>query len=179
MIIFLALSLFFAFLILFWQISLIVAIVFGAPVVNAKNDTIVEAFKLAKLKKDETILDLGCSNARSLIIAAKRFGAKGIGVEISPFYYLKAKINVILSGQSKRIKIIYGDLKKKGDLIKRSDVLYLYLFPKLLCKIEQEIFRQLKNDARVVTVGFRFKNHKIKSQVEVENHSRKTKIYLY
>lgn len=163
----------------FWQISLVVSVVFGAPTINAADSAVFEAFKLAKLRRDEIVLDLGCSDAKTLIIAAEKFGAKGIGVEISPFYFVKARLNAILSGQRGRIKIVFGDLKKKSELIKQSDVIYLYLFPKLLNKIERGIFKQLKPNARVVTVGFKFKNHKEKFQTRATNRGRKTEIYLY
>ena len=164
---------------LLWQISLVISVIFGAPTVHTQRSAIIKAYELADLKKNETVLDLGCSDARALIYGAKEFGAKGIGVEISPFYYLMARLKVILSGQHGQIKIVFGNLKRHGELIKRCDVVYLYLLPKLLDEIEQEVFSQLKKNARVVTVGFNFKNKRAKSQETALNHGRKTKIYLY
>jgi ribosomal protein L11 methylase PrmA len=164
---------------LLWQTSLVISVIFGAPTVHTQKSVIIEAYKLADLKKNETVLDLGCSDARALIYGVKKFGAKGIGVEISPFYFLKAKLAVLLSGQRRKIQIIFGNLKNSGELIKRSDVIYLYLLPKLLDEIEPKIFKYLKGNARVVTVGFYFKNKKTKFQKMVTNHGRKTKIYLY
>ena len=150
----------FALVILFWQISLIVAIIGGAPTVYSKNKVIVKAFESVGLKKGQLVADLGCGNARSLIIAAQKFGARGIGIEISPFYYLLAKTNVLLHGETKNIKILFGDFRKREHDIKDADVIYLYLFDKIVGRIEPWIFKSAKVHSKIISLGFPFKNHR-------------------
>lgn len=147
-------------LILFiWIISLLLSVIFGAPTVYAKDLIIKEAFKLANLKPNQTVLDLGCGNARSLVIAAKEFRAKGIGIEISPFYFLLAKLNILIKGENKNIKIYYGNILHQEKLIQKVDLVYLYLFEGLLEKLEPSCFKNLKKGAIIASVAFKFKKH--------------------
>lgn len=165
--------------ILFWQASLLFSAIFGAPTVYANSQAIRDAYKLSGLKQGETVLDLGCGNAKSLIIASKEFGAKGIGVEISPYCYLKSRWNVLVSGQNQRIKIYLADLKKSRRLIEGADVIYLYLLNSVLSKIEPEIFNNIKEDTRVVTLAFKFNNHQPIKIVHTQNLGKDTEIKLY
>ena len=109
-----------ALIVFVWTISGIIALACGAPAVYADSRAIAEIFRLAKVKKNQVILDLGCGDARSLIIAAKNYGVQGIGLEVSPFAYLKAKLNVVFSGRSKNIKIYFGDVRKAKNEIKKA-----------------------------------------------------------
>lgn len=148
-----------AIIILFWQVSLIVAIIGGAPPVYAKRATIEKAFEAVHLKSGEIVADLGCGNGRALIIAVKKYHARGIGIEISPFYYLLARINVLFSGEAKNIKIYFGNFFKKEEEIKNADVVFLFLFDKVIKKIEPFVFKNKKIGARIISVSFPFEKH--------------------
>src|ERR1700730_71797 len=39
---------------------------------------------MAKVKKNDVVYDLGCGDGRIVCLAAKKFGAKGVGVDIDP-----------------------------------------------------------------------------------------------
>jgi len=166
-------------ILLFWTISLLISAFAGAPSVFAENKAIDEAFKLAKLQKDELVVDLGCGDAKSLILAARKFSARGLGVEISPFYFLKAKLKVLLSGQSKKIKIVFGNFKKIERELKSADLLYLYLWENLLQKNEEWIFQSINPKARIVSLSFPFAKHKADQIKEVANARAVRKIYFY
>jgi SAM-dependent methyltransferase len=137
-----------------------ISVISGTPTVYAQDLAIKKAFELAKLKPRQTVLDLGCGNARSLIIAAKKFRAKGIGVEISPFYFLLAKLNILIKGEDKNIKIYYGNILNQEKLVQEADLVYLYLFEELLEKLEPILFKTLQQEATIVSVAFKFKRHK-------------------
>jgi SAM-dependent methyltransferase len=158
--IYLIIFLIFALILLLWQISQMISVISGAPTIYAKNKTIRKAFELAGLKQGQTVIDLGCGNAKSLIIAAKEYKAKGIGIEISPFYYLLSKIKVSLSGESKNTRIIFGRFQKAERYLKSANIVYLYLFEELLAKIEPWLFQTVKPGTKVVSVGFKFAKRK-------------------
>ena len=160
MLVFNIIFLIFALVILLWQVSLIVAIIAGAPTVYSRDRVIIEAFKGVSLKKNQLVVDLGCGNARSLVIASRKFGAKGVGIEISPFYYLWAKINVLAHGEAKNIKIKFGNIRNNKEDIRNADVIYLYLFDKILGEIEPWIFRLAKPHSKIISLAFSFKNHR-------------------
>lgn len=165
--------------ILFWQASLLFATIFGAPTVYANSKAIIDAYNLAELKGGETVLDLGCGNARSLIIAAKKFGAKGIGVEISPYCYLKSKWNVFWAGEKNNINIYYSDLRRSRELIKKADVIYLYLINSVLKNIENDIFSTINKRAKIVVLSFEFPNVKASKIVSTKNLGKDTTLRLY
>jgi predicted RNA methylase len=163
----------------FWQGSLLFVAIFGTPTVYAFDQAMVDAFNLAKLKQGELVVDLGCGNAKSLIIAAKKFGAKGVGVEISPYCYLKSKWNVFVSGESMNIKIIFGDFKKAEKYLEKADVVYLYLLNKVLKSIEPWFFDHVKKDARVISLSFSFVQNNPLQTCKTINLGKDTKISLY
>lgn len=165
--------------ILIWQFNLLLALIFGAPVVYAHPRAITDAFRLAGLKKGETIVDLGCGNANTLIIAAKKFGAKGIGVERAPLFYWWSKVNVYLCGQSKNIKIYYGDFRKIESLLKTSDVIYLYLLTGVLSNIETWLFDHIGPQTRIVSLSFKFPNHEPMQTSQTCNLGDSTQVLLY
>jgi len=160
----------------FWLASAIIAGLAGAPSVYANEKIIIEAIKLAGLKQNETFLDLGCGDGRSLIIAHQKCHAKAIGVEKSPFCFLQSKLK---TRQYKNITIRYGDIRNCQKLIAKADVIYLYLLPKMMPKIEDMIFNSIKANARVVSVSFVFKHHKPTRSTGLFNQGLKTVIRSY
>lgn len=166
------------FIVAFWQICLIYAQILGAPSVYANKQAIISACKLAGLRKEQTIIDLGCGDGRSLIIASRQFGAKGIGIERSPYCYLKSKFNVFISGQ-KNIKILFGDIQKFSREVKEADIVYVYLLNSVLEKIENWLFSSIRQDAKIVSLAFKFSNHKPNKIEKVKNLGRMTELKLY
>lgn len=164
---------------IFWLLCLTFSQIFGAPTVYSSKKAIFDALKLSDLKKGETIIDLGCGNARSLIIAAQEFGAKGIGFEYSLFYYLIARWRVYLSGNNKNIKIFFGNFKKAEKYLENADVVYLYLLNSVLKKIEIWLFKSVGKKTKIVSLAFYFPNHKPKKVIDTKTLGQKTKIRLY
>src|SRR5262245_45198186 len=55
-----------------------------APYVPTPQDVVERMLALADLKKTDLIIDLGCGDGRIPITAAKKYGARGLGVDIDP-----------------------------------------------------------------------------------------------
>jgi len=166
-------------LMIFWLVCMIFAQIFGAPTVYSSQKAIIDTLKLADLKKDELLIDLGCGNARTLIIAARKFGARGIGVDRSPYCFLRSKLNVFLSGQSKNIDIVFGDFKKIEKDVAKADVVYLYLLNSVNYKIEDWLFKKISNKTRVVSLAFTFNHRAPKKSIYTKTLSKKTSASLY
>ncbi len=166
-------------LVLFWQGSLLVATATGSPIVYADKQAIRACFKLAGLSTGQEIIDLGCGSARALIIATKEFGAKGIGTDRSLYSYFRSKINVWLSGQSRNIKIVWGDFRAVEKDLTKADLVYLYLLNETLAEIEPWLFTTIGRQTKVVSLAFSFPRHQPSKVSEVTNLGLKTKIRLY
>lgn len=164
---------------LFWGGSILWATITGPPIIYSSYQGIRDAFKLAGLNKGETVVDLGCGNGRALVIASKEFGARGIGIDRSLYCVLQAKLNVYLKGESKNVKIYYKPFEKAAREIKQADVIYLYLWPAAMTKIEPWLFSQLPEKTRVVSLLFRFIERKPIAELETKNLGTKMRISLY
>ena len=165
--------------VIFWLSSLLIAQIIGSPTVYAYNSAIIDSFKLARLKKDELVIDLGCGDGRSLILAAKKFGARGIGVERSLYCYLRANLKVLMAGERSRVKVILGDFKKLEPDLKNADVVYLYLLNSTLAEIEEWFFTSIGGQTRVVSLAFWFPNRQPIGEIETYNLRKTAKARLY
>lgn len=165
--------------VIFWQACLLSAAIWGAPTVYADQDAILDALKAAKLKKDALVVDLGCGDGRSLILASKYFGARGVGVERSPYCWLVSNFKVFFSGQRKNIKILFGNFDVANEYLAKADVVYLYLFEKLLRDQEEWIFNTINSDTTIVSLCFQFSVNKPIKIVSTVNLKQHTNIYLY
>ena len=109
--------------------------------------------KLAHVKKGDIIYDLGSGEGTALIIAAKEFGATGIGIEIDPFRAFFSKINVMLSGVSEKVEIRRDSFWNQD--ISKATVVFMYLIPKTLIKLRPKFLEELRPGTRVVTFVYR------------------------
>ena len=62
-----------------------------APYYFSAKESTRQILKLAELKKDERLYDMGAGDGRVLRLGLKEFGAQGIGFEISIIPYLLSK----------------------------------------------------------------------------------------
>ena len=68
--------------------------------------------KLADVKKTDLVYDLGCGDGRIVIEAAKRFGARGVGIDIDPDRIAEARENARKAGVEKLVTFRQEDLFK-------------------------------------------------------------------
>ncbi|MFA6422202.1 MAG: class I SAM-dependent methyltransferase [Candidatus Buchananbacteria bacterium] len=148
----------------------------GVPFISSAKKDFRNAIKVADLKSGELLCDLGCGRAHHLIYANKKVGAKCIGYELSLWPYLLAKLNIWLAKAD--VKVYYKNFFK-ADLSK-VDVVYCYLFPEIMDKLEPKFKKELKPGARVVSYGFRMQHvTPQKAVITHEDNVELGKIYLY
>lgn len=165
--------------VIFWQGSCLFATIIGSPIVYSYKGAVIDSLKLAGVKKGDTVVDLGCGDGRSIIIAAKEFGAKGIGVDRSLYCYFKSNLNALLAGQSKNVRIIWGSFDKAEKVLKNADVVYLYLLNSTLKEIEPWIFKTIGEKTKIVSLAFWFPNKKPIVEADTFTLGKVTKTRLY
>ena len=126
-------ALLFAIMVLLWSFSSVLSFIFGAPPINTPEVDICDAIACVKPKKGETIIDLGCGDGRILLTAAKQFGLKGIGYELSPWNNFLSRIKVIAHNLTNEIKIHQKNFYFCD--ISKADIIYLYLWVSLTEKL--------------------------------------------
>lgn len=164
---------------IFWTINLMIAAISGAPIVYANSQAIIDAFILADLKPGQTVIDLGCGNANSLIIAAKKFDAKGIGVERSPYAYLNSVLRIWWYGESQNIIMIFGNFEKVEKLLPKCDLVYMYLWDQVVKNLEPWLYDHIGPKTHIVSLAFQFAQHKPKKSAQTTNLGFKHWMYLY
>ena len=80
---------------LFYAVSQLISIIFGAQYVKTPHEIIKKAIELSNIKRGENFYDIGCGSGRILKFVADNYDVNAIGVEISPLQYLKARILTI------------------------------------------------------------------------------------
>jgi predicted RNA methylase len=122
---------------------------FIAPYVPSPTAVVEYMLKLADLKAGEVMFDLGSGDGRTVIIAAKTFGARSVGVELREDLAKKALGTVHESGLEGRVTIVSGDMFNVN--LSEADVVYLYLTTSANEKIRPKLESDLKKGARVVS----------------------------
>ena len=113
---------------------------FGAPYVPSRNPEMERAFKkLYPLGKNDLLVDLGCGNGKVLKMASK-FGARGIGIELNPLFFLIAKLR---TRGDEKICIKFGDMFRM-KLPDETTVLYVFGVE----RDGERLFRHLESEAR-------------------------------
>lgn len=141
----------------------------GVPVYSAAPWIVRMAIDMLQLKNGERFCDLGCGLGRVLRSARRAAKVKATGYELNPFaiLYLRA-----LSITDFGIRVKWRDFRK-ADL-SEFDAVYLYLIPKILPDLAEQLERQLKPGARVVSVDFPIPGWQAKEEKE-----QGQKIWLY
>jgi SAM-dependent methyltransferase len=111
-----------------------------------------EMLKLANVGKDDVVYDLGCGDGRIVIAAAKKYGARGVGVDIDPQRIKESNENARLAGVTDRVKFIQQDLFEMD--FREATVIALYLLPSLNLRLRPKLLRDLKPGARIVSFAF-------------------------
>lgn len=97
------------------------------------HNVVTAVLELVKPGPDDWVYDLGCGDGRIVIEAAKKYGAKAVGIEINPESAKKAMEAVRLAGVQDKVLIVEGDVLK--HTYENADIITLYLYPDLIEKI--------------------------------------------
>jgi precorrin-6B methylase 2 len=140
------------------------------PTSNAVMDAM---FRLAQVTRDDVVYDLGSGDGRIVIAAARRLGARGVGVEIDPALVRKAEQNARKAGVADKVRFVQADLFA-ADL-SEATVVMLYLSPTTNLRVRAKLQRELRAGARVVSNRFDMGDWKPEANVKVGSQ----RVYLW
>ena len=146
--------------------------------VGTPYDLVSEMLHMAQVKKDDLVVDLGCGDARMLVLAAQKYGSRGIGYEIDPDMVRVSRDNIEKNGVGHLVKIIQADIFTID--ISDADVLPLYLLPEMNLKLLPQL-DTLKPGSRLVMHNYDIEGIVPDKTVEVisnEDNSSHT-LYFY
>jgi len=104
---------------------------------------------LAQLRPREVFFDLGAGDGRAVIMAAKDFGARAVGVELREDLVKRALSTVYEEGLQDRVTIVNGDMFNVD--LTSADVIFLYLTTSANEKVKPKLEVELKHGVRIVS----------------------------
>jgi SAM-dependent methyltransferase len=115
--------------------------------------SVVDAMlELAHVTPADIVYDLGSGDGRIPITAAKKYGARGVGIEIDMFYLRDAYDNLAKAGVGDRVRFLNEDLFESN--ISEATVVTLFLLPRLNLQLIPKFKRELRPGTRIVSHKF-------------------------
>jgi SAM-dependent methyltransferase len=125
---------------------------YDVPYVPTPYVVVEEMLRLARVGPDDFVMDLGSGDGRILIAAARKFGARGMGVDLDPDRIEESVYSAQLQGVSDRVTFEQQDLFKFD--ISRATVVTMYLLPSVNMKLRSRLLNDLKPGTRIVSHDF-------------------------
>lgn len=122
---------------------------FIAPFVATPTPVVRQMLILAELKSGEILYDLGSGDGRAVIMAAKDFGAKSVGVELREDLVKRALSNIHELSLETKAQVFQNDIFKVD--LSQADVVFLYLTTSANEKVKTKLETELKSGARIVS----------------------------
>ena len=122
------------------------------PFVPTPPAVIDAMLELARLQPEDYVIDLGSGDGRIIIAAAKKYGARGFGVEIDQNLVAAARREARRQGVAERAQFQGENLFL--TTLDRATVITMYLYPGLMLQLRPRLFEQLKPGARIVSHDF-------------------------
>jgi SAM-dependent methyltransferase len=120
--------------------------------VPTPQHVVAEMLRLLAVKPTDVVYDLGCGDGRVVITAAKRYNARGVGIDIDPKRIQESRANARKAGVVNRVKFRQQDLFETD--IREASVVALYLLPELNRKLRPKLLSDLRPGTRVASHDF-------------------------
>lgn len=122
------------------------------PYAETRYELVEAMLEMADVQPEERVIDLGTGDGRILIVAARDFGASGLGVDIDPSLVRDAQANASAAGVAERTEFRAEDLFDTP--IADADVLTMFLLPEVNMRLRPRILDEMRPGTRVVSHAF-------------------------
>jgi hypothetical protein len=125
----------------------------------------VGQLNMAQTKPEDYVIDLGAGDGKIAIAAAKKFGARSLGIEYNPDMAALAQRNAQAAGVQGKAQIVQGDIFVTD--FTQATVLTMYLLPSLNMKLRPQILA-MRPGTRVVTHAFNMEDWEADESSDVD-----------
>jgi cyclopropane fatty-acyl-phospholipid synthase-like methyltransferase len=144
-----------------WFFSFVLALVSGCgssvavwtdgevPFVRSTPEVIDRMLEMARVKSDDVIYDIGSGDGAIIIRAAKKYGVRGVGIEIDQGLVLRARNNAYREKVEHLVEFRAQDAFTVD--VSPANVVTLYMLPEFNAKLRPILEKQLKPGSRVVS----------------------------
>ena len=123
--------------------------------VPTPDDVLAKMLEVAGVTKDDRVYDPGCGDGRIVIAAAKKYGCRGVGIELSPKLVKEAQALARRNQVQNLVRIVEEDIYVVD--MSEATVVTLYLLPGMNVKLIPQL-QKLKPGARIVAHDYGFQN---------------------
>jgi SAM-dependent methyltransferase len=123
-----------------------------APYVPTPDDVVERMLAVAGVTAADLVYDLGCGDGRIVITAARKYGARGVGVDIDPERIRESQANAKAAGVEGLVRFELADAMKVD--VSPATVVTLYLLSSSNLKLRPILTRQLRPGTRIVSHAF-------------------------
>ena len=118
------------------------------PFITTPDDVTLEMLRVAKVGPADHVIDLGSGDGRIVILAARRFGASGLGVEIVPELVQRSITSARDAGVADRVAFKVQDLFETD--LSKATVVTMYLLTEVNLTLRPALLK-LRPGTRVVS----------------------------
>jgi SAM-dependent methyltransferase len=118
------------------------------PFITSPDNVTLEMLRMADVRAGDHVIDLGSGDGRIVILAAKRFGATGLGVEIDPDLVARSLRSAKDAGVADRVQFRVEDLFTTD--LSKATVITMYLLPEFNLRLRPSVLA-LKPGTRIVS----------------------------
>ncbi len=116
-------------------------------------DAVVHAMlDAAQVTSADVVYDLGSGDGRIVIEAARKYGARAVGIELDPELNKTAMKNAQKAGVAGQVSFVRADFFKTD--LSEATVVTLFLSPNINARLQPKLRRELKPGARIVSHRF-------------------------
>jgi 16S rRNA G966 N2-methylase RsmD len=150
-----------------------------APYYPTPETIVMKMLQIGGLKAGEKMFDLGSGDGRIVIMAAEKFHADAVGIELDKDLFKQSMDRIQMLKLQKTARIINGDILQQD--YSSADMITVYLLPISNDKVRPILDKQLKKGTRIVSHDFEFKDWKPEKvePVDDDGEGRSHMIYLY
>jgi hypothetical protein len=139
------------------------------PYVPTPQDVVERMLEIAKVGPADYVIDLGSGDGRIVITAAKKFGARGFGVDLNPVRIRESNENARRAGVTDRVAFYERDLFETD--LSEATVITMYLLPRVNMALRPRLLG-LRPGTRIVSHDFSMEDWKPDVHVTVESKER-------
>ena len=123
------------------------------PFISTPDEVVERMLALAGTRAEDYVVDLGSGDGRIVIAAARRFGARALGIELDGELVRSSRDNAQRAGVADRARFVQGDVLTAE--FSSASVVTVYLLPELIGRLQPRFLTDLKPGTRIVSHAFR------------------------
>jgi len=151
-----------------------------APFVPTPQPVVERMLEVAAVGRGDVVYDIGCGDGRMVITAAKKYLARGVGIDIDAALIEQCRAGAKREGVEKLVRFLHMDATKAR--LTEATVLALYLLPESLETLQPLFDKDLAAGVRIVSHNYEipgWDGRLVRSEIMTDEKGREHKIHLY